>query len=182
MGRPHVALLPGRPQTFQKRLQLRISARGQCRDLAGGELREVALHRPNLIEQPQRIQGGRHGAQLVFHPFWDGLRRQEPGARGSRQVIAFRHPGTDPGLRSQFERRLEEVHEKPGRLIEPSQDPNRREPFKPSVSDQPSDDRAVLLFDPGLVVLAVGPRPRELDRMVMTVGDDDLVQEFAAVV
>jgi hypothetical protein len=28
MGRSHVAPLPGRPQTFQKRLQLRISARG----------------------------------------------------------------------------------------------------------------------------------------------------------
>lgn len=55
MGRSHVALLPGRPQTVQKRLQLWISARGQFRDLAGGDLREVAQHRPNLIEQPQRI-------------------------------------------------------------------------------------------------------------------------------
>ena len=182
MGWPHVAPLPGRPQTFEKRLQLRISARRQGRDLAGGDLCEVALHRPNLIEQPQRVQGGGHGAQFVFHLFWNGLRCQEPGARGSRQVIAFRHPDADPGLRSQFERGLEEVHEEPGRLIEPSQDPNRREPFKPSVSDQPSDDRAVLLFDPGLIVLAIGPRPRELDRMVVTVRDDDVIQEFAAVV
>jgi len=50
------------------------------------------------------------------------------------------------------------------------------------VADETADDRAVLLLDPGLVVLLVGPRTRELPLLLLAVGLERFVDEGTVIV
>src|SRR5215211_3699767 len=83
-------------------------------------------------------------------------------------MIALDHLGAFAPLLLQLERRLEEVHVEPGRRVEPGHHARRRDAVEPAISHQPSDDRAVLLLDEGLVVLLVGTRSRHLERLPAT--------------
>ena len=56
MGGPHLSLLPGRLQAFQKRVEFRISARDQARHFTGCKIREVALHRADFIKESEWIK------------------------------------------------------------------------------------------------------------------------------
>src|SRR6516164_2429333 len=94
-----------------------------------------------------------------------------------RIMIALDHLGAFTPLLLQLERRLEEVHVKPCRGVEPSYHAGRLGAVEPAVSHESSDDCAVLLLDEGLVVLLVGTRSRHLKLLPATPGNDDLVHE-----
>jgi hypothetical protein len=87
----------------------------------------------------------------------DGGVRQGTIRRNDRRVVALDYAGADPGLLPQPERRLEQVRVQPGGGIEPGQGLRRAQSLQPAVTDEPTHDRAVLLLDPGLIILPVGP-------------------------
>ena len=91
-------------------------------------------------------------------------RGQSPIGRRGRWVPALRHPGAEPRLLAQLERRLEQVGVQPGRRVEPGQRLGRGHALEPTVAHEAPDDRAVLLLDPGLVVLAGQARERVTSR------------------
>jgi hypothetical protein len=54
--------------------------------------------------------------------------------------------------------------------------------FQPAIPHQASHDRTVLLLNPRLVVLLIGPRPGQLNRPVFAETDQRVVDECAVVV
>ena len=102
--------------------------------------------------------------------------------RGHGCVVALVHPRALAALLDESERRLEEVHEQPHRPVQSGQRGGGLDALEAAVSDHPAHDGAVLLLDPGLVVLAVGPRARERDLGLGAPGRDRLVHEHAVVV
>ena len=54
--------------------------------------------------------------------------------------------------------------------------------FQTAIPDQSADDRAVLLLDPGLVVLPIRPGARQLDAVLLAEADQHLVEKLAVVV
>lgn len=54
--------------------------------------------------------------------------------------------------------------------------------LEPSIGKQLSDNGAVFLFDPRLIVLAIRPRPRELNAMRQAVFDEAVVDELISIV
>src|SRR4029078_11121644 len=93
----------------------------------------------------------------------------------ARIMIALDHLGAFAPLLLQLERRLEEVHVKPCRRVEPSHHARRLGTVEPAVSHQSSDNCAVLLLDERLIVLLVSARSRYLELLPATPGNDYLV-------
>ena len=87
-------------------------------------------------------------------------RGQRPVRRRGRRVPALRRPRADAHRLAQLEARLERVHVQPRRGVEPGQRLGGGHALEAAVSDEPPDDRAVLLLHPGLVVLAGQARER----------------------
>jgi hypothetical protein len=54
--------------------------------------------------------------------------------------------------------------------------------LKPAITEEFAYDGAILLFDPGLVILSIRARPRELDAVAEAVLDHCLVHKFTAIV
>jgi hypothetical protein len=97
-------------------------------------------------------------------------------------MILFLDFRTVARLPSQLEGRLKEVHEQPQRRIQPRQGRSRLQSLVAPVADGAPDHGAVLLFDPGLVVLAVRTTAREHQARFLAIGFDGLVHEHAVVV
>lgn len=89
------------------------------------------------------------------------------GSRGL--VILLFDLGSLACLGLQLERRLEVVHILPNPLIQTSQTLAGNQSGEAFVAYEPPDHRAVLLLDPGLVVLLVSPRTGELELPLLTV-------------
>ena len=97
-------------------------------------------------------------------------------------MVALPNPAAVAGLLGELERRLEHVHEQSRGRVEACQRLGPGHALQAAVPDQTADDGAVLLFDPGLVVLAEGPGPGQLDALLPAEGHQHLVEELAAVV
>lgn len=78
-------------------------------------------------------------------------------------MVTLAHVGPDPFLLRELEGGLEEVDEQAGGRIEARERLARRDALESSVADEPANHGAVLLFDPGLIVLSIRARSRELD-------------------
>src|SRR5581483_8193682 len=85
-------------------------------------------------------------------------------------------------LRRQLHRGLEEVHVQAQGAVELAQLPIGAFSLETIVADEVADDRAVLLLDEALIVLAGDATPGEADRMLLAVGHQLGVEELAAVV
>jgi hypothetical protein len=85
-------------------------------------------------------------------------------------MIAPPYQRAVPLLASQFEGRLEEVHEQPGTLVEASQRRRRVKPAQAAIAGQTPHHRAVFLLDPGLIVLAVGAGAGPMEFLLAAVG------------
>lgn len=97
-------------------------------------------------------------------------------------MIALHDTGTHPCLRRQLKRGLKEVHEEPGYGIEPTESFSGCETFQPTVTDEFSNNRAILLLDPRLIIFPIRTRARELDPLLFAVDDHRLVHELTSVV
>src|SRR6266511_26552 len=97
-------------------------------------------------------------------------------------MIALDHLRALAPLVLQLERRLEVVRVQPRRRIQTGKDARRLDPLEAAVSDQPPDDRAILLLDEGLIVFLIGARARHLDLLRATPEHDHLVHERAVIV
>lgn len=58
MSRAHLASTPGHSQALQKDLEVGISMRERAGRVSSRKRGEVVLHRPNLVEEAERIQRG----------------------------------------------------------------------------------------------------------------------------
>src|SRR5262245_61665991 len=133
------------------------------------------------MPQPKRVQSALLGTQGLFDGLTDPSVPQQTLAGGGRLVVAFLDPGPLPDLGTQLHRRLEVVHEQPHVLVQPGQALTRRQPRETLVADEAADDGAVLLLDPGLVVLVIRPRARELPLLLLAVRLERLIDEGAVV-
>jgi hypothetical protein len=97
-------------------------------------------------------------------------------------MVSLGHLRPLPMFLGQFERGLEEVHEQPRCSVQTRKRLGRSDAFEPAITQQLAHDGAVLLFDPGLVILAIRSRARELDAIAQAVLDHRLVHELAAVI
>ena len=125
---------------------------------------------------------GLEPAQWRLALFGDGRVSQNSSCRDCRGVIALDDPGTNAGLLLELERRLEQVGVQPGGGVEPHQSLRRGQALQPAIADQATNDCAVLLLDPSLIVLAVSTRPGDLQTVIATSGDDRLVHKQAVIV
>jgi hypothetical protein len=113
----------------------------------------------NLLQQPHRVE--------AFE-----LRRQ---------LLLDRRRNVAMGFGFQLERGLEEVDGQP-RLVQLHQSLRGLEAAQAARADQPSNNGAVLLLDPSLIVLLVGPGSRLLKAAPLAVVEYGLAHEGAAVV
>ncbi|WP_244427922.1 hypothetical protein [Sinorhizobium fredii] len=80
------------------------------------------------------------------------------------------------------ERRLEQIAVQTHHVVETPKDNRRLRADEPSVTDQPSHDRAVLLLDPSLIVLSIRSRTGHLQSLTSAPADHTFVHEGAIVV
>jgi formylglycine-generating enzyme required for sulfatase activity len=64
----------------------------------------------------------------------------------------------------EFEGRLEVVHKKPQRSVKTGQFGGGLQTFKPPVTNRPPDNGTIFLFHPSLIILTIGPAPRDWGR------------------
>src|SRR5580658_10278865 len=97
-------------------------------------------------------------------------------------MVPLGHLRSLPMLLRQLERGLEEVYEQPRSPVEARQHLSRGNALEPPITQQLAHDGAVLLFDPGLVILAIRPRAGKLDAIAQAVLDHRFIDKFAAVI
>src|SRR5215831_8536562 len=122
--------------------------------------------------------------------------RRERGALGGREdaggedalirrlgrIVAFAEPAADAALAHELADGAEEVVLQPEQPVEPLE----HRPGGPGavaiVADEPADEQAVALLDPGLIVLAVGAAAGEAHSPTLAPAEQGGVDELAAVV
>src|SRR5690606_25504220 len=73
--------------------------------------------------------------------------------RRGRRIVNFLDLRADALLRLEFERRLEDVDVEPGCRVQTGEDLRVGDTLKALVPNEVPDHRAVLLLDPGLIIL-----------------------------
>src|SRR3990172_933936 len=111
----------------------------------------------------------------------DGRVSEQPVTWRCRLVIALGDFAPISCLVEQLKRGLEVVHVQAHPSVEVSQGLTGDAPAVAFVSDKASDDSAVLLFDPGLVILSISSRTRKLELPPLTVVHECFVDECAVV-
>ena len=112
----------------------------------------------------------------------DAVVREKPIAWCGRRVVQLLHARAVARLGLEFERRLEEVDVQPRAGVQLRQGLRRFGTAQAAVAHQPPHDGAVLLLDPGLVVLLVGARACLHELTGLAVVEDRLVHEGTIVV
>ncbi len=97
-------------------------------------------------------------------------------------MIALYHAGSDPRLLLQLERWLEQIAVQTHHSIEAGKRRRCLRSDEPAIAHQPAHDGAVLLLRPGLIVLAVGARPRHFQSLTSAPADHQFVHEGAVIV
>lgn len=110
-----------------------------------------------FFQQLQWIKSDCNVPQQFLGGSRDVLCLQEPLAWSLWRMITLCHKRAVSAFLRQLERRLEEVHEQPGCLIEAGNRPRRGKPLKSLVAKKLSYDCAVLLLDRRLVVFPIRP-------------------------
>ena len=151
-------LLPCQAQTGEEGFEGGLGAwrrRIGCGPLAR-KLDQRLLGRADLAEQAHGIELGMLRIQGVLHRLRHARVRDQTLMRRQRRMIALPDASAVPLLPGKLEGRLEEVHEQPHGSVEARQGLRGGKPLQTSVAHHPPHDRAVLLLDVGLVVLAIG--------------------------
>jgi len=100
--------------------------------------------------------------QCLLALLGDSRVRQNSSGWDCRGVIALDDPSTNARLVLELERRLKQIGVQSGGSIKPNQGLRRGQALQPAVTDQAANNRTILLFDPSVIVLAVGTRPDDL--------------------
>ena len=142
----------------------------------------MMLYPADLIQQLQWVELRRDLLKASFHLRGNRVGAQEPPARCLRGMVALDDARARADLLLELERWLEEVHKQTGGTVQPRECFHRAGPFESVIADEAADDRRVLLLDPGLVILVVRPRSRELDSLRQAILQEGIVEELSAVV
>lgn len=97
-------------------------------------------------------------------------------------MVTLRYLSALAVLFRELEGGLEEVHEQTRGAVESRDGLRGGNTLEAAVAQELAHDSAVLLLNPGLVILAVGPRASEFDPMAEAVMDQKLVHKLAAVI
>src|SRR6185312_4293885 len=142
----------------------------------------MRLNGPYLFQELQWVQDAGHLAQFGFCCVRNALRLQQPFAGSLRGMVPFGDLSALAILLRQLEGGLEEVHEQARSAIQSGNGLRGSDALETAVAEELAHDGAVLLFDPGLIVLAPRSGARELDPVAEAVLDQSLVHKLAAVI
>jgi hypothetical protein len=70
--RPHLALVPRSAESLQKRIQVGVAVGNDMQDLSRSKARELVLGGADFIQEPQRVEARRDGAQALLHVLRNG--------------------------------------------------------------------------------------------------------------
>src|SRR5258708_14953266 len=142
----------------------------------------MGLTRAYLLEELQWIQSAGDCPQSGFRGLWETLSLQQPLTGRLRRMVALGHVSALTVLLRELEGGLEEVHEQTRCAVQSRDGLRGGEALKTTVAEQPAHNSAVLLLNPGLIVLAPGTGARELDPMAEAILDEGLVHKLTAVI
>lgn len=184
IGRTLLAFPLGCPQPGGKTFEIRWSCRlaGSVQSAAIDPLAELGLSSTDLGDQRHRIRLGLKSPQCLLALLSNGRMRENSSSRDCRGVIALDDRGANAGPLLELERRLEQVDVQSGGGKESNQGLRRPQALQPAIADQAANDRAVFLLDPGLIVLALGTRPCDLQTVTAAPCDDRFVHKQAVIV
>ena len=134
------------------------------------------------MQQRHRVQLDPIFTQRRLHLHADRVMPHQPIAGRGWRAVPLDDPGAVPSFLHQLERWLEVVHVLSHRPVQVGHDLSGYRAGVAVMTDAVADHRAVLLLDPGLVVLAVGPRTGELDAPFSAVLGESIVDEYAVIV
>ena len=134
------------------------------------------------MQQRHRVQLDPILTQRCLHLHADRVVLHQPIAGCGWRAVPLDDPGAVPSFLHQLERRLEVVHVPSHRPVQVGHGLSGHRAGVAVMTDEVADHGAVLLLDPGLVVLAVGPGPGELDAPLGAVLGESIVDEYAVVV
>jgi hypothetical protein len=97
-------------------------------------------------------------------------------------MVVLSDSRADARLARQLERGLKEIHQEPRRGVEPRQCLRASDALQTMIADETTDNRAVLLLDPSLVVLSVRAGASKLDAATSAIVHHRFVYELAAVI
>src|SRR5215471_7038304 len=150
---------------------------------------------PRLSELPEDIQGLRDLASEG-----DGIEgrklggecgalsgREDPGGedplvRGLWGVVALVDTTADPSLAQEFADGAEEVVLEAKQGVEALQGGPRRAGAVTVIADEATDQQAIALLDPGLVIFAIRPPSRKAHALALAPAEQGRIDELAAVV
>jgi hypothetical protein len=136
-----------------------------------GERRQMRLNGAYLFQELQWIQCAGHFPQSDFGGLWETLSLQQPITGGLWRMVAFGYLGPLAMLLRELKRGLEEVHEQPRSAVQSGDRLCGGDALETAVAQKFAHNSAVLLLDPGLVVLTPRSRARELDPMAEAILD-----------
>ena len=110
------------------------------------------------------------------------LSLQQPITGGLRRMIAFGHLSALAMLLRQLERGLEEVHEQTRSSVQSGDRLRGGNALESAVAQELAHDSAVLLLDPGLVILSVRSGARKLNLILATVFQNGFINEHRVVI
>jgi len=134
-----------------------------------GKGRQLLLSRTNGLEQRYRVERGELLTQSLLGSFVDAVGGEQPLTWSERPMVAFMPQRPVALFARQLESRLEKVDVKPAALIKTLERAGRSKPVQSSVPGQTSYHCAVLLLNPGLIVLEVGARARPFDAVAAAI-------------
>jgi hypothetical protein len=101
---------------------------------------------------------------------------------GSGRIISFDGLIVHPPFGDQFEDRLEEIEVEAQVLVDTLEEQELGLGVEAIITDEATDDRPIFLFDMGLIVFLVRARTGKGDLLKVAVMEEQVVDEFGAVV
>ncbi|HMB02522.1 MAG TPA: hypothetical protein VKP69_02145 [Isosphaeraceae bacterium] len=180
MGRTNFSRTPQSGELGEKLLQTFVFR--TMTQVIRAERRQSGLAVADLMQELQRVQRGEFGSERLLDAGRDRRMSQEAVARSRGLVILLLDLGALADLGPELERWLEIIHIRADHAVKASQALAGDQAREALIAHEPADDGAILLLDPSLVILLVGPRACELDLLLLAIAPKNLIDEGAIII
>src|SRR5262245_30781613 len=147
-----------------------------------GELTEDVQGVRDLTGDGDRIERRELGVERGALSGGEDPRGEDPLVRSPWGVVAFVDTAADPALAQEFADGAEEVVVEAQQGVEALQGGPRRAGAVAVIADEATDQQAIALLDPGLVIFAIRAPPRKAHALPLAPAEQGRIDELAAVV